>query len=157
VLLVLALLAAGIALTQQRAAEHQRNIAVSRQVAGQALDLRATNPAMAAQLALAAYRLNPTTEARGSLLSIAATPYATRLTGHTNTVSSVAFSPEGYTLATASWDHTVRLWDISDPHHPTTLSTLTGHGGEVNSVAFSPEGHTLATASFDAPVLRLSS
>ena len=68
---------------QQRAAAHQRDVAVSRQVAEQALELRATNPALAAQLALAAYRLAPTPEARGSLLSTFATPYATRLTAHT--------------------------------------------------------------------------
>jgi len=67
---------------------------VSRQVAGQALDLRDTNPALAAQLGLAAYRLTPTPEARGALLSIAASPYTTRLTGHTNGVYSVAFSPD---------------------------------------------------------------
>ncbi len=149
VLLVLAVVAAGIALIQQRAATHQRDLAVSRQVAGQALDLRATNPALAAQLALAAYRIAPTPEARGSLLSISATPYATRLTGHTSTVWSVAFSPDGHTLATASADHTACLWDIRDPHHPTPLSTLAGHTNYVYSVVFSPDGHTLATASAD--------
>jgi energy-coupling factor transporter ATP-binding protein EcfA2 len=77
VLLVLALVAAGFAVIQQRAAVAQRNVAVSRQVAGEALDSQATNPALAAQLALAAYQLAPTTEARGSLLSIATAPYAT--------------------------------------------------------------------------------
>ncbi|MGH3709056.1 MAG: TIR domain-containing protein [Pseudonocardiaceae bacterium] len=149
VLLVLALVAAGIALIQQRAAAHQRDMAISRQVAGPALDLRPTNPGLAAQLALAAYRLAPTTEAHSSLLSIRANPYATRLTGHTNTVNAAAFSPDGHTLATASADTTARLWDIRDPHHPTLLSTLTGHTNTVNAVAFSPDGHTLATASAD--------
>ena len=149
VLLVLALIAAGFALTQQRAANQQRNVAISRQVAGQALDLRDTNPALAAQLALAAYRLTPTTEARGSLLSAFADPYATRLTSHTEAVNSVAFSPDGHTLATASTDRTARLWGISDPHRPVALATLTGHAYAVNSVAFSPDGHTLATASWD--------
>ncbi len=59
VLLVLALVAGGIAVVAQRTAEQQRNVAIARQVAGQALELRATNPALAAQLALAAYRLSP--------------------------------------------------------------------------------------------------
>ena len=57
--------------------------------------------------------------------------------------------PHRRSQRTASQDNTARLWDISDPHHPTTLSTLTGHTGTVNSVAFSPDGHTLATASYD--------
>jgi len=153
VLLVLAVVAAGIALIQQRAAAHQRDVAISRQLAGQALQLRVTNPGLAAQLALAAYRLAPTietrAEARGSLLSIAATPYATRLTAHTNTVRSVAFSPDGHTLATGSDDGTARLWDVRDPDHPTALGILTGHTSYVHSVAFSPDGHTLATANSD--------
>jgi WD40 repeat protein len=94
-------------------------------------------------------RLDPTPETRGSLLSAFATPYATRLTGHTNYVISVAFSPDGRTLATGSDDDTARLWDIRDPHHPTALATLTGHTNAVTSVAFSPDGHTLATGSSD--------
>jgi WD40 repeat protein len=147
ILLVLALAASVLAVTQQRAAEQQRDVAVSRQAAGQALELRATNPALASQLSLAAYQLVPTTEARGSLLSIAADPYATRLTGHTTGLTRVAFSPDGHTLATASVDTTVRLWEVSDPHQPHPLSTLTDHTAEVWSVAFSPDGHTLATGS----------
>jgi WD40 repeat protein len=149
VLLALALAAAGIAAIQQHAAEHQRDVAVSRQVAGQALEFRAANPALAAQLGLTAYRLASTTEARSSLLSTLATPYATRLTGHTHTVDSVTFSPDGHTLATTSLDRTARLWDIRDLHHPTSLGTLTGHTTQVYSVAFSPDGHTLATTSAD--------
>ncbi|MBV9142950.1 MAG: TIR domain-containing protein, partial [Pseudonocardiales bacterium] len=149
VLLILALVAAGFAFTQQRAANQQRNVAVSRQVAGQALDLRDTNLALAAQLALAAYRLTPTPEARGSLLSVFAAPYATRLTGHADTVNSVAFSLDGHTLATASNDRTARLWDVRDLRHPVALAALSGHADIVYSVAFSPDGHILATASWD--------
>jgi WD40 repeat protein len=71
------------------------------------------------------------------------------LTGHTNTVFSVAFSPDGHTLATASDDNTAKLWDVGDPRHPSLLATLTGHTSIVYSVAFSPDGHTLATGSVD--------
>jgi len=71
------------------------------------------------------------------------------LTGHTDTVFSVGFSPDGHTLATAGGDKTAKLWDVSDPRHPGLLATLTGHIGAVYSVGFSPDGHTLATASAD--------
>ncbi|MGH3916762.1 MAG: TIR domain-containing protein [Pseudonocardiaceae bacterium] len=148
-LLVLAVVAAGFAFVQGRAAVAQRNIAVSQQVAGQATELRATNSALAAQLGLATYRLVPTLEARGSLLSTFATPYATRLTDHTNTVVTVAFSLERGILATGSEDMTVQLWDVSAPHRPSRQGTLTGYSGGGYSVAFSPDGHRLITAGAD--------
>ncbi len=73
------------------------------------------------------------------------------LTGHTGNVPRVAFSPDGHTLATGSFDNTVRLWDVTDPRHPTSLATLTGHTNAVNSVAFSPDGRTLAMAAAMTP------
>jgi WD40 repeat protein len=52
------------------------------------------------------------------------------LTGHTNAVYSVAFSPDGHTLATGSTDYTVRLWGMNVGHTiqricATTTNTLT--------------------------------
>jgi WD40 repeat protein len=64
-------------------------------------------------------------------------------------VASVAFSPDGHTLAADGGDNTVRLWDTAAPAHPRTLTTLKGHTSEVPSVAFSPNGRTLATGGYE--------
>ena len=68
------------------------------------------------------------------------------LTGHTGAVLSVSFSPDGQTLASASGDETVRLWEVATGQQKATLE---GHTGYVKSVSFSPDGQTLASASSD--------
>ncbi|QHG20757.1 ribosome assembly protein 4 [Nostoc sp. ATCC 53789] len=71
-----------------------------------------------------------------------------RLEGHSGGVNSVSFSPDNQTIATASDDNTVKLWDRSGKE----LKTLKGHSGWVNSVSFSPDNQTIATASSDNTV-----
>ncbi|MEG3987071.1 AAA-like domain-containing protein, partial [Microcoleus sp. S28C3] len=68
------------------------------------------------------------------------------LEGHSNSVRRVAFSPDGKTLASASSDHTIKLWNLQSQK---PIATLTGHSNSVNSVTFSPDGLTLASASSD--------
>lgn len=63
-------------------------------------------------------------------------------------VHSVAFSPDGKTLAAASRDMTVKVWDVATAKR----STLSGHTHAVYSVSFSPDGKTLASASGDKTV-----
>jgi Tol biopolymer transport system component len=71
------------------------------------------------------------------------------LSGHTGTVNSVAFSPDGGTIISGSSDDTVKVWDAANGRE---LRTLTGHSGEVRSVAFSPDGRTIVSGSFDKTV-----
>jgi WD40 repeat protein len=61
----------------------------------------------------------------------------------------VAFSPDGKTLASASNDQTIRLWDAATG---TQQQTLAGHSDCVRAVAFSPDGKTLASTSDDGTI-----
>ncbi|KHG39122.1 WD-40 repeat-containing serine/threonine protein kinase, partial [Aphanizomenon flos-aquae 2012/KM1/D3] len=68
------------------------------------------------------------------------------LKGHSSSVNSVAYSPDGQTLASASVDKTIKLWNVKTGN---LLQTLEGHSSPVNSVAYSPDGQILASATVD--------
>jgi WD40 repeat protein len=71
------------------------------------------------------------------------------LSGHTNDVTSVAFSPDGRLLASGSADETIKLWEVASGRE---VRTLTGHTDRVLSVAFSPDGRLLASGSNDGTI-----
>jgi len=65
---------------------------------------------------------------------------------HSANAFALAFSPDGGTLASASWDGSVKLWELESGR---CLQTLVGHTERVQALAWSPDGRTLASGSFD--------
>jgi WD40 repeat protein len=70
------------------------------------------------------------------------------LTGHTNQVAAVAFSPDGKTLASGDRSGAVKLWSVTTLQE---VASLEGHRGKVHCLAFSPDGQTLATGAETDP------
>lgn len=71
-----------------------------------------------------------------------------RLEGHNDKVISVSFSPDGQTLATASYDRTIKLWQIGNEE----VKTLRANAGKVWSVSFSRDGKFLASGHHDGTI-----
>jgi WD40 repeat protein len=68
------------------------------------------------------------------------------LEGHKAPVVALAASPDGATLASASWDHTARLWPLAGG----APRVIEGHTQNVNGVAFTIDGRALVTVGYDA-------
>src|SRR5882757_5087692 len=84
----------------------------------------------------------------GNQMSWPAPPLA--WTGHTSSVTSVSYSPNGTRVVTGSYDNTIRIWDaesgavIGEP--------LTGHTSAVLSISYSPDGHHIISGSYDCTI-----
>jgi cytochrome c len=85
-------------------------------------------------------------DARIAIWNAGGTQPQTVLEGHTAPVVALAVSPDGKTLASASWDRTVRLWPLAGG----SPRVLDGHRQNVNGVAFLPDGSAVVSAGYDA-------
>jgi WD40 repeat protein len=143
-----------VAEAQRQVAVEQSSVAISRQLAAQAINqIENGDLSLGLLLSIEAYYHSGTMDARSSLLRLILTEPQLRyyINGHTNSVWSVAISPDGKTIASGSEDKTIGLWDIAtgNPVHP----ALAGHTQGVEAVAFSPDGHTLASGGNDGQIL----
>jgi WD40 repeat protein len=156
VVAVLALIASSIAVYlagalgdargDRDAAKSALDETLSRQVADEADELQGTSPSLAMQLALTAYELAPTVEARSRLLSLTGGPQVTRLVGPEGSVRAVS-RPDGQVIATASSDGVLRFWSGPADAAPELIADLpAAEGGPLYAAAFSPDGQLFATA-----------
>ena len=71
------------------------------------------------------------------------------ISAHDDAISQVKYSPDGKLIATASWDKTIKLWDVETGK---LIATLTGHTDSINSIAFSHDSQSLISGSEDKTV-----
>ncbi len=74
------------------------------------------------------------------------TPLLRTLSGHSSSVRAVAITPDGKQVVSASWDNTLKVWDL---HSGAERFTLTGHSHLVEAVAITPDGKQVVSASRD--------
>lgn len=122
----------------------------------QAIQIDKTNPTLALRVAEANYLLYPESVAAAGIFNELLSNSAkvkvlkTIQNGHVNPISSVAFSPIGTLIATASHDHTIKLWNLQGELSDSVIRT---HSLEVTSIAFSPAGDKLVSGGMDGAKL----
>jgi WD40 repeat protein/transcriptional regulator with XRE-family HTH domain len=154
-LVLLASVLSGYVIAQRQAADRTHDENESVQLAEQAVRFRASDVSLSMQLALTAYRIWPTPQARASLLDSTAGPAATRMLVSDRILQAVAVTPNGQLLAAGGADDRIHLWNLTNRHRPTPAAPpIVGPTDTVYSVTFSPNGRILAAAGADR-VIRL--
>ena len=128
---------------------HRLDVVASSELSSQSRLIGDTNPALSKLLSVAAWRINSSSAARHAMVAAAARPGIAVLPV-TSGVNSVAFSPDGKTLADGDVSGNVQLWNLATKQQTSALPTPGGLGGVVS--VFSPDGRTLATGSTDGSV-----
>jgi WD40 repeat protein len=150
VVAALALIAAALAVVAVRARDDavvQRDAALSRQVAEEATAMASSDPSLARQLALAAYRTSPTVDATSALLDSSGLPTETRLLGQPGATAE-ALGDNGHLLAVSrAIDGSVQLFSLPPARAPLRRSVLPAptSGTQLFAMAFRPDAHLLAT------------
>lgn len=138
-----------VAVLSRAEATRQRDQAVVQQLITQSSLLAERDPFAARLKALAAWRIDPSPETRFAVLDAAVNP-ASGVLSHSVPVDSVAFSPDGRTVASGGSDGVVRIWRTGTQR--TAGRPLIGHHQGITSIAFAPDGRTLASSGFDGTV-----
>ncbi|ONI90134.1 hypothetical protein ALI144C_03705 [Actinosynnema sp. ALI-1.44] len=146
VVAVIAVAAFVYALRAQETAAGERNAAISQRLATQSDTIRNGNPALAAQLALAAYRLAPTFESRSSVLNSYVSASAPQAPDRKDAPNAVAYSQDGRLAVTAPDPDGFVLMDLTGRGGPQRLAQLIRSNDALYSAAFSPDGRFLAAA-----------
>ena len=143
----------GSAVRQQATAVQQRDQAVYNQTVAEALQLSGSNPALAAQLDIAAADMKPGSGSLSRLVNTENTPLPAKLTAGTSPIITVAFSPNSRIMASGAFSGLIRMWDVADPAHARELGLphsvpFFGHQNPAAGLAFSPDGRMLAAATW---------
>lgn len=145
VLAAAAIVLAALALDARDSAVRTRNQALSRQVAVEARRLQPADPSLAAELALASYRISPTVDARSALVDTTAGELPTRLLGPVGPEFVASDSSDGLLAVAQSATDTVEIYN-QGTNPPARLAELhlDPAGKQDYAVALSPDGRLLA-------------
>jgi WD40 repeat protein len=145
-LLVVALVAGGIAVIAQNTTEDERRAAHSRQLAAESVAQVDVDPIGAMRKAVEAWHTDQTTEARGAVLSAPLLTYPTAIKTGLERAYSVDVSADGSYIAAGSEDGEVALWDVAARKR---LDVDIAGVGSIMAVRFSPDAKLLAVSSVE--------
>ena len=143
-----------VAVVNGREATRQRDIAVSRQLAANAVNVLVADPSLSLALAMRAYTTAPTAQAEEILrrATMESHAIASLPSGHGAVYSARLFG-DGRSAVSTGADGKLRIWDVPTRQ---VIATIPGHDGIVTSVRISSDGKQLASSGADGAVALIS-